>query len=308
MKKSRGILLISGVGLLLVGAPSTAGVGHAWEHAVPTQTVTPGTRPAPSVSITGYRMSARIDGVPLRDALAAVARAAPLKVTISGPADEPVSLNVTDVDMERGIRQLLRGQSYVLVHAPLRPAPGQAATRLVGFLVISDAGAHGTGGADAPDHAAARRPSARPARPGRPEEIVKTRVSGRAADELSHAALWAPFPDERVAALKALSRRAGGAPGVAPVLEALATALSDPEESVRAVALDLLAPYAGPAVPVEALARLAREDRNPSLRRQAVARLAGQTREDARAAVRLALSDPDPAVRELAQAAVTGIR
>jgi HEAT repeat protein len=86
-----------------------------------------------------------------------------------------------------------------------------------------------------------------------------------------------------------------------PELETmLGSALDDPQEEVRAAALEVLRDT-GSAVPVERITRLAREDGNALLRIDALALLADHAPDAAWEALESALQDAEPTVREHAE-------
>jgi hypothetical protein len=76
------------------------------------------------VSIQDNRLSATLDRVPLRDALAALAHEAPFKISVKGEVEAgPVSITLHDVELEQGLRRLLRGTSHAMTYAPASSAP-----------------------------------------------------------------------------------------------------------------------------------------------------------------------------------------
>ena len=75
------------------------------------------------VSIQDNRLSATLDRVPLRDVLSALAHEAPFKISITGEVEtEPISISLHDVELEQGLRRLLRGISYAMTYAPASSA------------------------------------------------------------------------------------------------------------------------------------------------------------------------------------------
>jgi hypothetical protein len=268
-----GIFLLS----LLVAAPAWAGTAL--------------------VVVEGNRLSARLDQVPLDELLQHLARAVPVRVTSKGPtASDRVSLVLDDVDLERGLRQILQGRSYMLVHAE-NPGPG-AGRRLVEIVVIGEssarppatAGARGNGDRERAASLDGALPAPTPERP-RPPRI------SRPEDELRQSAFAGATPEDRRGALTVIHHRMPGADGT----EILAAALGDDDERVRALALRQLADRED-APPTHALARVARHDPSPSVRRQALDLLVVAAPGDARRELEEALSDPDPLVSRQAEA------
>lgn len=265
------------------------------------------------VTVENGRMTARVVDAPLGAALAAVARAAQIKVEMRGQLDERVSLRVTDVDLEDGVRRLLRGQSYALTRTGLGPASTESGRPLMEIVVMGRGQPVAT--ASSPAEASARRDMMQIA-PGLAEigtgAPPKPPAGGSGpsitAWERSRAALWAPLAQERVVALRALATRARRQGETGGAREIVLAALEDPDESVRAAALEVIALPRGPAVPVETIARLAQQDPSPTIRRQAVRRLAEMSQAEARRALWSSLSDPDPTVREFAGTALESIQ
>jgi HEAT repeat protein len=102
-------------------------------------------------------------------------------------------------------------------------------------------------------------------------------------------------PGQRVETLRTLGQQRS------PALEtALGSALEDPQEEVRATALEVLRDTST-SVPVERLTRLAREDGNAHVRMDALTLLADHAPEAAREALEAALQDAEPDVREHAE-------
>jgi hypothetical protein len=90
------------------------------------------------VSIQDSRLSATLNRVPLRDVLSALALEAPFKISIKGEVEtEPISVSLHDVELEQGLRRLLRGTSYAMTYEPASPASASAdKPRLVELMVI----------------------------------------------------------------------------------------------------------------------------------------------------------------------------
>jgi HEAT repeat protein len=99
-------------------------------------------------------------------------------------------------------------------------------------------------------------------------------------------------PAQRVDALRTLGQQRSPELGTT-----LGSALDDPQEEVRAAALEVLRDT-GSAVPVERITRLAREDGNAQLRMDALALLADHAPDAAWEALESALQDAEPTVRE----------
>jgi hypothetical protein len=227
-----------------------------------------------AVTVADGRVIARFAGVPLDEALGALARALPLRLTIKGRLGEPASEDLVAVDPEDAIRRLLRARSHVLTYVP--GPPGRS--RLVEVVVFGDL--------EAVD-------ATRRAEPAAPPPWTPTR---RSDDTLAHAVRYDPDPRGRSDALTFLARRLGPA-RMGPLLVA---ALDDFDESVRATALDVYADELGVAPPVDRLLRVLREDPSPTVRLRAVVLLPLAQSARARHALAGLAADADPEIRDLA--------
>jgi hypothetical protein len=120
-------------------------------------------------------------------------------------------------------------------------------------------------------------------------------------EELIREALSSATATERAAAAEALAYRSeSGSTTTGYAEQVLAQQLSDPDEQVRARALETLKDTAD-QVPVDALAQVARDDASAERRIQALELLAERVEQEARGPLRLALADLAPAVRERAR-------
>ena len=254
------------------------------------------------VSVRDGRVTLDVSRRPLGEVLGTLARALPMTVTArNARLDERISVSMTDVDVEQALRRLLAGRSYVLIHA------GDPAPRLVEVVILRDPRpeparpaepvADGTGaGRDASAGAGGDDLS-----PPVPHVAPATPFEGLSLDALTVIAVRGPDAAERADALEAV---AYAAPAVeareAHAAEVLAVALVDPDESVRARALETIKDTQD-EVPVTALARMASADRSPERRAQALALLAERAEAAAVGPLRTALSDPDASVRERAR-------
>jgi hypothetical protein len=257
------------------------------------------------VSIQDNRLSATLDRVPLRDVLAALAHEAPFTISIKGEVEpEPISISLHDVELEQGLRRLLRGTSYAMTYASASSASASPDTpRLVELMVfgsdkaapnshVQDMG--GTVKTMPPRQDMRSHPlgtvKAMPLRSS--EDAAASTPTGPAPEHHS------PAPDDpgqRVESLRTLGQQRS------PELDTtLGSALDDPQDEVRATALEGLRDT-GTAVPVEQLTRLAREDGHAPVRMDALARLADHAPESAREALEAALQDAESTVREHAE-------
>jgi HEAT repeats len=259
----------------------------------------------PLVSIQHNRLSATLDRVPLRDVLAALADEAPFKISIKGEVEtEPISISLHDVELEQGLRRLLRGTSYAMTYEPASSAsasPDQL--QIVELMVIGSekaaSNSHvqdmgGTVKAMLPRQDLGSQPfTTIMAMPIRTSKEAAASTTTDPSPEQHFPASDDPAP--RVEALRTLGQQRS------PELEAtLGSALDDPQEEVRATALEVLRDT-GSAVPAERITQMAREDGNARLRIDALALLADHAPDAAWEALESALQDADPTVREEAE-------
>ena len=240
-----------------------------------TAVAAPSTGGNPAVSARDGRITLDVSGRPLRDVLAALADALQVTVTTNGARlDERVSATLTDVDAEQALRRLLAGHSYLLIHG------GHPTPRSVEVVIL-------------------RESRAEPPRETAPAVVAPfTRPS---LDALTHVALHGPDATERADAIEAMAYEAqAAAPGDRHAGDVLELALHDPDEGVRARALETIKDTQED-VPVPALSRMASADRSPARRAEALALLAERADTAAIPALRRALSDADASVRERAR-------
>jgi hypothetical protein len=234
------------------------------------------------VSIQDNRLSVTLDRVPLRDALATLAHEAPFKISVKGEVEAgPVSTSLHDVELEQGLRRLLRGTSYAMTYAPASSAPASPdQLRIVELMVFGS-------------EKAASNPRDRVMGP-QPFDATEA-LPLRSGEDATASVPTVPPPEDRSPSLDDLGQRRS------PEIETtLGSALDDPQEEVRATALEVLRDT-GTAVPVERLTRLAREDAHAHVRMNALAPLADHAPEAAQQALEAALQDAEPAIRERAE-------
>lgn len=120
----------------------------------------------------------------------------------------------------------------------------------------------------------------------------------RSPEDLVAQSLNAATAVDRAAAIDALAYALPGDSGKESyVTWVLTQALTDPDQQVRGQALATLKDTAD-ELPLAAVAQVARDDPDPGLRVQALELLVERTGEQAREPLRLALADPEPAVRD----------
>ncbi|MGH7229540.1 MAG: HEAT repeat domain-containing protein [Nitrospiraceae bacterium] len=184
------------------------------------------------LSVRGDSMSVKIDQVSLREVLAELARQVPLTVYVAGPAaEEPVAMTFRNLPFEKGVKRILEGKQYVLIHDPPHSANGtHAEGRIVKILIMPKVGSPS---GMAPMETKLPKPSVAPY-PNR--QPVKLGSNGLRLEQLRRQALEAKNPTDRAEALEALSDQGKDA----EVLPILATALQDEDPSVRELAKELL--------------------------------------------------------------------
>jgi hypothetical protein len=243
----------------------------------------------PLVSIQDNRLNATLDRVPLQDVLAALAHEAPFTIAVKGEVEtEPISIALHDVELEQGLRRLLRGTSYAMTYEAASASPDQP--RLVELTVFGSAKA--AANADVQDMGSQPLGTVKAMPLSNRQDTAAATLTGPSREHR----LPAPGdPRPRVEAFRTLgqqrSQELETTPGSAP---------DAPQEEAGATALDVLR-ETNTAVPVEQLTRLAREDGDAQVRMDALARLADQAPESAREALEAALQDAEPTVREHAE-------
>jgi HEAT repeats len=243
----------------------------------------------PLVSIQDNRLSATLDRVPFRDVLAALAHEAPFKISVKGEVEtEPISISLHDVELEQGLRRLLRDTSYAMTYESASASPDKP--QLVELMVF--------GSEKAAPNSHVQDMGPQPLGTVRAMPLRNRKGAAASTPTDPSPEHHSPVPDDpgqRVEALRTLGQQRS------PELETtLGSALDDPQEEVRATALEVLRDT-GTAVPVEQLTRLAREDDNAHLRMDALALLADHAPEAAREALEAAVQDAEPAIREHAE-------
>jgi hypothetical protein len=217
--------------------------------------------------------------MPLGELLAALERSGRVRVDVHGdPSGVTVSDSFDEADVASGLRRLLSAQSHVLIDR----GAAQGAPRVIELILLSSRPSQESG------------PGAESDRPASGGASVASAAAPPPADVLANAALSATSAAERAAAAEELAYRSDGE-GAGYADGVLAQQLSDPDEQVRSRALETLKDTAE-AVPVDALAQMAREDASAARRVQALELLAERAERKARGPLRRALADPAPEV------------
>ena len=244
------------------------------------------------VSIQDNRLSTTLDRIPLRDVLAALAHEAPFTISVTGEIEsEPISISLHDVELEQGLRRVLRGTSYAMTYASASSASASPDTpQLVELMVF--------GSDKAAPNSHVQDMGSQPLGTVKAMPLRNSKDAAASAPRGPSPEPRSPAPDDLGQRLEAL--RTSGQQRSPELETTLGSALDDPQEEVRATALEVLRDT-GTTVPVERLARLAREDGHARLRMDALELLADHAPEAAREALEAALHDVDPAVREHAE-------
>lgn len=195
------------------------------------------TSPRPLVmSVRGDRMSVKIDQVSLREVLAELARQVPLTVYLAGPvAQEPVAMTFRNLPLEEGVKRILEGKQYVLIHNRPYSSSSNGAHgggRIAKILVMPRVGS--PSGMTAMETKISTPLVVTPVR-----QTVTPVAKDPKAVQLRRQALEAKDPADRAKALEALSEQGKGE----EVLPVLAKALQDKDETVREFARELLNDY-----------------------------------------------------------------
>jgi HEAT repeat protein len=247
---------------------------------------------SPSVSIEGERLSLHVERMPLSELLASISRRSPVAIEVRGDlTGRLVSASFEDIELRRALRRLLSDHSYLLIEQETSAASA-------GVIEVILLGAR-EGASPVP---AASVLDAEPDGEGAASTSLageEARLQERPLEELVDTALSSGSAETRAAAVDAIAYAAAGGEKATYADQVLMQSLSDPDEQVRAQALETLKDT-GDEVPVEALARMAREDPSPDVRIQALELLVERAEQGAHAPLRTALIDPEPAVQERA--------
>lgn len=235
------------------------------------------TGPSWHLTVQGGRMTARVQDAPLEMILREISRRLPLTVSIQGPAARDlVTVRFRNLPVEDGIRKVLEGKEYAIIHA--RPASpdmrhaGWSSVREI--LVFSGPGS------------------------GAPEEDRWMKLGGAAEGRTAPAPRAVDEEPRAHAQTLRLEEMAELSDGE-ELLPALVRALDDKDLSVRAKALDVLEDTLGP-IPFQQLAHMAEAERDPLMRSRALMLLAFRAEERAVQPLTRALQDPDADVRRMA--------
>ncbi len=222
------------------------------------------------VKVDRDRLTVRFQGVPLEAALKAIARKSGMMLILEAPLEDVVTITFDNVPLDEGLRRLLGNRSYGLFYDEGRSGHGAVLKRLT---VLAKEHGEGRMKADREEDVRQWRQAALedpdPARRQEAVEFLAGEELGQGLDifvnvmkqdgdsnvreaaldavegldtilfdPLFEVALQAREPSSRRRVLKLLNERGEGDPRIQDVLLRAATA--DPDEGVRATALELL--------------------------------------------------------------------
>lgn len=214
--------------------------------------------PAPRVAVKDGRLSAHAENLPLDRLLDEISRRGNVAIIKAGGRGRPVSVQLQDVPLDEGLRQILRNQDTFFFYGVGASGP---ATLKVVWVYPKGKG--------------------RELQPVPPEAWASTaELDGRVAD---------PDPAVRARAIEALVERRGN-----QASDAVSEALRDHDDQVRVRAL-YQAIHAGVQLPRDELAAFAAGDPSPDVRFLALEALAADP--EARMFAEAALNDSSPHVR-----------
>ena len=291
-----------------------------------------------AVRVEDGRLDGHLDGAPLDRVLAAIAAQSGIAVHLHGTSDESVTVQLSGVPLEEGLRRLLRNTDFLFIYGRRPDDRGAEGPRVLQVhvypldgtagrpAIVSDADDGTAAGEDAvsPDAEVTRRRAARTlARSGdsTPEALADAIVreedaSGR--ESLARALgrtdgpeavpalalVVADDPDEGVRESAALAL---GKTWSEEAVEPLIGALGDPHSTVRGAAADALANTWSDRA-ADPLRLAAAEDPSAQVRERALRALARLGADEAMAALRRAMQDPSPRIRRMATEMLSMIR
>lgn len=248
------------------------------------------------LAVANGRISVTFVETPLADAIERVARGASFELERRGPLGEPVTVTLEDEPLPQAVSMLLGDHPHLMRFAPAEG--GEPGRRLARLLVI-DADRDGAA------HTAGYVPPAQPEPPeqSQTDDRAELRAISRALRQSPSEAVPAlalrvragMSSQIREAAVQALGRIASP-----EALEAVATALHDPEPAVRQRAIRELGASRS-RLAARRLIEVLRTSSDPAERSLAAWNLSLQPDPAARRALEVALDDPEPTVRSSAE-------
>lgn len=259
--------------------------------------------PSASISVTadagGPRLSVTSRTVPLGALLADVARLAGFRVTEMVPTERTVSVEFTGLSLDQALKQLLAGESFVLVYG--ETGPGGSTVRKVILLGSSPLEPASSGGAKAGPSDGG---DVAPVSEEPPRMVPQDAQAFNPDGPLEHLLALTVHRDPRMrkAALEALTLHGEDE----RARRALMDGIRDPDPNIRAVALGLVSRFVTAWPGAEEVVLTALRDPVARVRQLAVRWISQAPTPRLSAALYLALGDEHPGVRALTAALLRG--
>jgi hypothetical protein len=236
------------------------------------------------LTVQGDSISAQIAQVPLGAVLTELARQMDLTIYVTqSSAERNISVKFKALPLSEGIKQLLEGQNYMLMTAPILGADGKPnGSRVAQIRVLSQGEAYTT-------------------ITGRPATEQASKEDDAQA-QLKRDALEASEPEARMAALEALfDKRAEMAEGELAAI--VVPALQDEAPEVRGQALGMLHRVMTLEEGLlDHLTNVAQTDTSPELRMDALQHLTAMQADTAQSQLQQTIQEsPDPAIKKKAE-------
>lgn len=283
------------------------------------------------VRVEDGRLDGRLDGASLDRVLAAIATQSGITFHLHGTADERVTIRLSDVPLEDGLRHLLQNTDFLFVYGRRPGDRGAEGPSVLQVHVYPLAGRTDrpaiVSGTDDDGPVASERGVSPDA------EVTRRRAAralARSADGTPQALADAIGHEEDASARESLARALGGTDGAETVpalarvvaddpdegvretaalalgktwseaaVEPLIGALGDTDSSVRGAAADALAATWSDRA-IAALLGVAADDPSAQVRERALRALTRLGADEAMAALRRATQDPSPRIRRMA--------
>jgi hypothetical protein len=257
---------------------------------VPEATAPPAGGPAEGplvVRVSRDLLTVRASGVPLRQVLAAISRQAGVRILMDQPGEEPVTVALSGVPLDEGLRRLIGPRDFAFVYS------GASPPRLAEIRVYSRAGTDGAArssgdvwppGASEPGAAARQRTiiALQSQGAGAVESLAQmlqddeseavreaaARALARTRTEIAIPPLARALREDARQQVRVAAAEALGALGSERAVPALVGALRDGEPAVRVTAVEALGAIGGRQA-VVALLEAAAGDRDPQVRQAA---------------------------------------
>ena len=236
------------------------------------------------------RLTLSVRDAPLADVLHAIGKEASIAIHIRGDLTARITNSFTDIQLEEGIRQLLRGQSFALSYGPSTSDAKRSSLIEISVIARSRVEPAGTvGKVSTPSEARDKLQRIR---------ALARRKDAEAIGELSRLAASDPSSSVRSQAVFALGRLR-----TQEALAPLTRALADQSSPVRIQALRGIKNLKGTEA-IKDLRAAAANDPDPTVRRQAVRLLSEIQSPEVPGLLKGAVADHDAAVSQEAQQAV----